>query len=80
LLQLGDCRTLPALVGRREAVARDVRMPFQKMMNEVFQRARAEAVNDANLRQRGEIGFVEKAVNFVFSVGGRAPDEIEFGV
>ena len=49
------------------------------MVNVILQRAGAEAVDDADAGKRGHVGFVEKAVDLVFGVGGGKAYEVELG-
>lgn len=56
--QLHHGRAVAALVLGGESVARDVGVIFQECVDEVFECARADAVDDADALEAGEIGFV----------------------
>jgi hypothetical protein len=58
LFQLRNRRAVSALIRRRKSEFGDVRMTFEEMMDEIFQRARTETVNNADARQGSDIGII----------------------
>ncbi len=79
LLQLNNRCARAALFrgGLREAC--DVGMRFEKVAQRTLERARADAVNDAQGVEVVEISFIEKFIRFVNRFVRCAPDEFQFG-
>src|ERR1044071_6255659 len=80
LFQLDDRRAGAALVLGGEFEALDVRVVAQGLVDGAAQRARAVAVDDADVRVALQVRLVEEAVDLVARVVRGAADEVEFGV
>src|SRR5919199_1827144 len=79
LPQLYNRRARAALVLRSLGEACDVRVVFEEVGDGFAERARAVAVDDADLVLAVEERLVQKLVGLVNGLSGRAPDDVEFG-